>query len=176
MTEGSSIQASGQITAGDLYRFSLYVFTRRLWWVLLTVAAAFIYFVTSFWSRWAQWEWNAPNIAGPLFVFVLMPWGFVVSPYFAAKKQLRTNPHLSGTVAYTFSDQGLATRGPHTQAQTDWNGIVKVRETSKLFLIFPQNAVALVVPKRFFASTTDESQARSILRSHVKDTKLRGAA
>jgi hypothetical protein len=31
------------------------------------------------------------------------------------------------------------------------------------------------VPKRFFASPGDESQAREILRSHVKDAKLRKA-
>ena len=175
MTSGSSIQARGTFAAGDLYRFTLYVITRRLWWMSLVFGLSFISLATSYWFKMAEWEWTLPNVLGPFFLFVLMPYAFFVAPYFSAKKQMKTNPHLSAPSTFTFSDQGLGSVGPHSEAQTDWNGFVTARETSKLFLIYPQSGVARIVPKRFFASPGDESQAREILRSHVKDAKLRKA-
>jgi hypothetical protein len=175
MTNGPSIQARGTLAPGDLYRFSVYSITVRLWWMSLIFGICFIYWATSYWFKLSEWEWNLPNVFGPLFLFVFMPYAFFVAPYFSAKKQVKKNPHFSGIATYTFSDRGLEMAGPHSQSQVDWSGIVRVRETSSLLLIYPQNAVAYVVPKRFFAGPGEVSQAREILRSYVKDARLKKA-
>jgi hypothetical protein len=175
MTDTSPVQVRGQLTVGDLYRFSVYTLLRHFWWFSIIIVVVLFVFATELLTKFASWEWTPQSIGSLAFFLVLMPYIFFVAPYFSAKKQLRTNPHLGGPTTVTFSNTGLDTIGPHSEAHLDWAGVLKARETSTLFLIYPQRAVTQVLPKRLFTSVEDESRVREMLRSHVKDAKLKKA-
>jgi hypothetical protein len=175
MTDTSSVQVRGQLTVADLYRFSVYALVSRFWFFLGIIVSVVLIMTTELWTGRASWEWTTQTVASSVFFLVLMPYIFFVAPYFSAKKQLEKNPHLSGPTTVTFSDVGLHMIGPHSESRLDWSGIVKVRETSTLFLIYPQQALTQIMPKRYFASVDDESRVREMLRSHVKDAKLKKA-
>jgi hypothetical protein len=175
MTDTSSVQVRGQLTVADLYRFSVYALVSRFWFFLGIIVSVVLIMTTELWTGRASWEWTTQTVASSVFFLVLMPYIFFVAPYFSAKKQLRTNPHLGGPTTVTISNTGLDTIGPHSEAHLDWAGVVKARETKTLFLIYPQRAVTQVLPKRLFLSAEDESRVREILRSHVKDAKLKKA-
>jgi hypothetical protein len=175
MTDASSVQVRGELTVGDLYRFTVHALVSRFWFFLGIIVFVVLIMTTELWTGHASWEWTTQSVASSVFLFLLMPYIFFVAPYFSAKKQLRKNPHLSGPATVTFSDAGLDMIGPHSESHLDWSGVVKVRETSTLFLIYPQQALTQILPKRCFASVEDESRVREMLRSHVKDTKLQKA-
>src|SRR5882762_719276 len=46
------------------------------------------------------WEWTPNLLLGIAFPFVFTPYAFFISPYLGAKKLLRTNPNLQGTLTY----------------------------------------------------------------------------
>jgi hypothetical protein len=172
MADTSSVQARGQLTVGDLYRFTVYALVSRLWLFLGIIAFVVFIFSADLWTEYASWKWTPQSVGGVAVFFVMMPYIFFVAPYFSAKKQLQKNPQLAGPTTVTFSDAGLDMIAPHSESHLDWSGIVKVRETSTLFLIYPQQAIAQILPKRCFTSIEDEGRVRQMLRSHVKDAKL----
>ncbi len=168
----SAIKASGQLTVGDLYRFSLHTLFRRFRWFLGIVAAGALFFVTSLLGRTFHWEWTWSNIVGPLILFVLVPYAFLIAPYFAARKQL-ANPNVGGPKTYVFSEAGIELSGPTVQAHLEWSSVVEVRETSRQMLLYPQQSMAFVLPKRFFESEADMAALRALISAKVKHAKLR---
>jgi hypothetical protein len=173
MTAQVGVSASGQLTAGDIYCFSLTTLFRRFWWFLLIMVVVAVFFVTSLSSGTAHWEWTWGNVWGPLFPFVFVPYAFFLAPYLAARKQVKINPNLSGPITYVFSDEGIQIKGPNSVARLDWRAIVEVRETSEQFLLYPQQAIAQVIPKRFLPTPQYQSALRSLFRAHVAKLKLR---
>lgn len=153
----------------------VYALVSRFWLFFGIIVFVVLIMTTELWTGHTSWEWTPQSTAGLAFFLVLMPYIFFVAPYFSAKKQLKKNPHLAGPATVTFSDAGLDMIGPHSESHLDWSGIVKVRETKTLFLIYPQQAIAQILPKRRFANLEDESRVREMLRSHVKDAKLKKA-
>jgi hypothetical protein len=173
MSNDLNVVASGQLTPGDMYRFYLTALARRFRWFLVIMAVVGSWFVVSLSTGSAHWEWTWPNVIGPMFPFVLVPYAFFVAPYFTARKQVRTNPNLNGPLSYGFSDTGIEFSGPNTRAHLDWKAIIEVRETSAQFLFYPQQAVAHVIPKRFLASSDDQAALRTLSRARVQKVKLR---
>jgi len=173
MTNSSTVIATGQLTASDIYRFYLTALLKRFWWFLGIMALTGSWFVLSVSRGTLHWEWTVQNVVGPSFVFLLVPYAFVVAPYFAAKKQVRTNPNLNGPMSYSFSDTGIEFSGPNAQAHLEWKAITRVQETSTQFLFYPQQTVAHVVPKRFLAHPEDQSALRALVRAHAGNSQLR---
>ncbi len=137
------------------------------------MAVIAVYFIASLLAGNMHWEWSWGSVIGPMFPFVFVPYAFFLAPYLAARKQLRTNPNLSGPMNYVFSDEGIEITGPNSRAHLDWGAIVEVREASNQFLFFPQQSVAHVIPKRFLPGPDDESALRALARAHSPKFKLR---
>ena len=174
MTDNCNVLATGQLTPGDLYRYYLSALLKRFWWFLVLMAVVGTWFIVSLSTGTIHWEWKVSNLAGPLFVFAFMPYAFFIAPYFTAKKQVRTNPNLNGPVRYQFSESGIELSGPNVQANLNWKAIVNARETASQILLYPQQTVAHVIPKRFLAGPDDLSALRSLIRVHVPKARLLG--
>jgi hypothetical protein len=173
MAEPAAFSVQVKLETMDMYRFSLTTVFRRFRWFMVLMLVVAMGLIVSLTSQYSHWEWNWQNILGPLFVFVFMPYAFFVAPYFSSRKYLRKNPNLSGPFTYTFSEGGIDVSGPNSQGHLNWQGVMEVRETSAQFLLYPQTAMAHVIPKRFLAAPDQQSALRALVRSHVRKCKLR---
>lgn len=173
MTENSTITASGQLSVGDLYRYSLATLWRRFWFFLIIMAVCGAYVPYSMIVARHDWSWSPNLLLGLAFPFVVTPYAFFLSPYLGVKKLLKSNPNLQGTLQYVFSDEGIEASGPHSHGHLDWSAITEARESSSQFLLYPNRSIAHVVPKRFFASADEASVLRGVLKKHVPKVRLR---
>ena len=155
-----------------MYRFSLMTLFRRFRW-FVGIAVLGVSLVVFANVRAGQWDWSWQNLLGPVFL-IFIPYAFLISPYFAARKYLRRNPNIAGPFTYTFSEGGIDVSGPNSQGHLNWQGVMEVRETSLQFLFYPQTAIAHIIPKRFLSNTDLQAALRALVRTHVKNVKLRG--
>jgi len=172
MSNQTAISVQVELTPADIYRFSRMALFRRFRWFLMIVVPAVI-LVICLNVLAGQWDWSWQNLLGPVFLFVFVPYGFLVSPYFAARKYLRKNPNVVGPMSYVFSESGIDVSGPHAQGHVNWEGIVQVQETAAQFLFYPQTAIAHVIPKRFLSDPEQQAGLRVLARTHVKKATLR---
>jgi hypothetical protein len=173
MADQATVSVEVQLTPTDIYRLSLITLFQRFRW-FLAIAVLGILLVIFANVKAGQWDWNWQNLLGPFFLLVFIPYGFFIAPYFAARKYLRKNPNVAGPLSYTFSDRGIEVLGPHSQGRLDWEAILRAQETRSLFLLYPQTAIAHVIPKRFLANTDQQTSLRALVRAHVKNAKLLG--
>lgn len=173
MPDLPSITATGQLTAHDLYRYSLTVLFRRFWWFAGIMIFVGAWLIVSFFTGSFRWQWSFPEMIGPLFPLVIFPYAFFIAPYFAARKRVETDPNLRGPVGYNFANDGIEFTGPNVQAHLKWTAIIEARETSAQFLLYPQASIAHVIPRRFLATNGDELALRALIRAHVAKAKLR---
>jgi hypothetical protein len=172
MTTTETVTASGQLSIGDIYRFSLYALWKRFWFFLVIMAICAAYVPSSIFLAQQHWEWTLSSSLGLAFPFVLTPYAFFISPYLGAKKILKTNPNVQGTLSYVFSDAGIEVTGPHSRSNLDWAAIASATETSTQFLLYPQQAIAHVIPKRFVPSPDRQAALRNLLKAHVAKAHL----
>lgn len=161
---------SFQLSSADIYRCSVRAIARRFWWFLLLMGVAALSFVITFWTTHPPWTIQATLAS--LFLFVFLPYAFLLSPYLAARKLVRKNPELQGPSQYRFSDAGVEIHSPSTDGRMKWSGFVEIRETRQQFLFYPQKAVVHVLPKRSFASDSDIAAFRQLVRTCVPKAKL----
>ena len=173
MTASETVTASGQLSVGDIYRFSLYALWKRFWLFLVIMVICAVYVPYSIFLAQQHWEWTISSSLGLAFPFVLTPYAFFISPYRGAKKLIKANPNVQGVLTYVFSDAGIEITGPHSRSHLDWAAIASAAETSAQFLLYPQQAIAHVIPKRFVASTDGQQALRNLLKAYVAKARLR---
>jgi hypothetical protein len=173
MTDTKTITASGQLSVGDIYRFSLYALWKRFWFFLVIMAVCAAYVPYSIFVAQQHWEWTVSSLLGLAFPFVLTPYAFFISPYRGAKKLIKTNPNVQGVLSYVFSDAGIEITGPHSHSHLDWAAIASATETSGQFLLYPQQAIAHVIPKRFVTSQDGQQALRNLLKTYIAKAHLR---
>ena len=173
MSDPIVVKASGQLVAADLYRYSIVALLKRFRFFAIIMALVAVYaIVAPFLNNVAPFEWNAQSILGLAFPFVLAPYVFFLAPYLSAKKQVKTNPNLSGVISYSFTDSGFEMTGPHVQSQIAWKALLEVAETRTQFLLYSSKFVAHVIPKRFLAGPGNVAALRGILRANVPKASL----
>src|SRR5712692_2572218 len=173
MADQTALSVEVQLIPTDIYRFSLMTLFRRFRW-FLAIAVLAILPVIFLNVKAGQWDLDWQNLLGLFFLFVFMPYAFFVAPYFAARKYLRKNANVAGPLSYIFSDRGIDVSGPHSQGHLNWGAILRAQETRSQFLLYPQTAIAHVIPKRFLANADQQSSLRALVRAHVKNAKLLG--
>lgn len=90
----------------------------------------------------------------------------------ASKSLLESTPALKGPTHWLFSDGTIRVDFPTGNSHLEWAGIMRVRETATQFLLYPQNLMAFVIPKRFFSSREQVSRLREMIRRHVPTATL----
>lgn len=173
MADHAPISVGVRLTAGDMYRYSLTAIFRRFRWFVLLFVFLTVYLAFQFSREDFQWTWTFGNIFAPLFFFLIFPYAFFVAPYFSSKKYLEKNASLAGPNMYTFSSDGIDVSGPQSNSHLNWAAIIEARETSAQFLLYPQTAIAHVLPKRAFATAELLTAFRELVRSQVKNVRLK---
>ena len=173
MTDPSIFSVEVQLDAGDMYRYSMTAMFRRFRLFVVLFSFLAVYLAFQFSSKDFHWSWSWGNVFAPLFFFIFFPYAFFIAPYFSSKKYLELNPNLAGPHTYTFSPEGVDILGPQTKSHLSWAAILEVRETSAQFLLYSQTAIAHVIPKRVFSTPGQLSALRDLVRSQVKNAKLR---
>jgi hypothetical protein len=174
MTDQANLSVKVELNAGDMYRYSLTTILRRFRFFLLLFAFLTVYLVFQFSRQDFHWSFSFGNVFAPLFFFVVFPYAFFVAPYFSSKKYLENNPSLAGPNSYVFSSDGIDISGVQSNSHLNWAAIQEARETSAQFLLYPQTAVAHVIPKRFLNGSAGEAAMRTLIRANVTKFKLRG--
>ena len=89
-------------------------------------------------------------------------------PFVAARDFVRKNPDILGPSNQTIGPKGVFTENARGQATLAWNAYQRVRETSDLFLLYPQSNFAIIVPKRCFNSQDDVHRYREIIKRYCQ--------
>jgi hypothetical protein len=71
-----------------------------------------------------------------------------------------------------FTEEGVEITGPNSHTQVKWNAFIEARETSDQLLLYPQESMAHLIPKRFISSPADLSVLREVIRTHIAKSKL----
>jgi hypothetical protein len=170
MTTEKEISLSCQMTTQDLYLFSLATIRRKFWWFLLLMCFLALFFIYNVSSD--KITLNLQAVVAGLFVFVFVPYAFLLAPYISARKRISTDPRLQQPIKYTFTGDAIDIRASSGDAHLNWTAFAEVVETRRQFLLYPQRAVAYVLPKRCFADATDVHAFRQLLRSKAPKARL----
>lgn len=173
MAEHTTLSLEVQLNAADMYRYSVTTILRRFRWVVLLFSVLTAYLVLQILRGNFHWSWSFGSVFAPLFFFVVFPYAFFIAPYFSSKKYLQRNPNLAGPKTYRFSPDGIDVSGTETKSHLNWAGILEARETSAQFLLFPQTAIAFVIPKRVLSDAAQVAALRELIRGQVKKARLR---
>jgi hypothetical protein len=172
MTDQTIFSVEVQLNVGDMYRYSMTTLFRRFRWFMLLFAVLTVYLVFQFSREDFHWSWSWENLFGPLFFFILFPYAFFIAPYFSSKKYLQRNPSLVGPNTYTFSADGIDISAAQSKSHLNWGAILEARETSAQLLLYPQTAIAHVIPKRALSAPGQLSTLRDLVRTQVKNVRL----
>jgi len=89
-----------------------------------------------------------------------------------AKSLMANVPGLKGPTSWIFSESGIETDGPTSRAEIQWKSFTRVRETKRQFLLYPQDNLAYIVPKRCFQTEIEIGRLREMVRRCVPTAAL----
>jgi hypothetical protein len=179
MDQSGAVVVNVKLSARDIYRFQVSHMLSRFWLLLLipgimVFGVAFL-LVTAHVGSWASAEHAADaqrilvNLWPLLAVFGFI---FLVAPYFSALSVTK-NPNLAGGSRYAISTEGVVCDSPHGHADIKWPAFVKARELSWAFVLYPQNSVGHLLPKKQIEPPGTTAELREIIRKNVAKAKLR---
>jgi hypothetical protein len=96
----------------------------------------------------------------PLLVVLMNQW----SVYSSAKKSMAS---VKGKTLWIFSEDDFEVLTPVARNESDWESLEKIEEKSKAFLLYPQQNVFLLIPKRFFESEAQIQEFRELVREKL---------
>ncbi len=110
---------------------------------------------------------------GTPFLLMLVFWTFIVTtPYWGAKRQMKTTIGLAAPITWIFSSQGIHRTGLHFSSEITYEGLWAVRETKSLFLLYLGASSALVLPKRFFKDTAQQKDWRILIEQRISPKRI----
>jgi hypothetical protein len=92
---------------------------------------------------------------------------FVAAFPILLRRQFRCNKKLILPFQVTPTSEGIEMTAEYGNSLTRWNAFVKSAENKDFFLLYPQPALFLVFPKRFFSSEQLEEFGR-LMRANVE--------
>ena len=179
MTDLNNLRIVVTLTRQDLYRANVSVawkkrsWTRRLLSTLAFVAAAsFLFFLTmSHADPPIDWLTALLMGSGLALGLQLLFWPLTLVAvhglaYYGAGNLARSKPSSLQPVTYEFSPDGIFHIGSTGTGRANWTAYLRIRETSDQFLLYIQNQLANVLPKRAFQSEAEMHQFRQLVREH----------
>ena len=113
-----------------------------------------------------------PAVCAVFLFFLVVPYGFFLSPYIEARKHLRNDPRLQRPTIYTFSPEGITVQSDFRESTVGWATLAEVLETKRHFFLYPRMEATLVLPKRCFVGAWNIKAFRDLLREMVPEAKL----
>jgi len=166
----SSVAFRVQMSPNDLYRASIGVWVRKLWYFYpmfgcLALLALLALFSDANAQRKQQFRDDLIPLgyyfAGfyALFVFIL--------PYFSPRSNFKSHKNLHGVIHYTFSKAAIEIETQTSSSRTDWTNVYKAIETKSFFFIYLSKQLRWVIPKRAIPDAAALDSLRQLLRTCV---------
>ena len=180
MSFGKTIELDVDMTSGDLYKGTLAASIHMLrhliravcivvaLWALCFVAGSLRNALSGEADALAQWLF--PLVVGSVpTALILIP----AVPFIRVKRMLRTEG-MDGKRHYVFSEDGIQIESQIANGFAKWAAYVRATETRKYFLLFAAPGFANILPKRCFLNESAIADFRSLVRTHISKTRLRG--
>src|ERR1700693_59789 len=182
MADQRSLEVLVQLNQDDIYRGNVDISLARLTpyrWLTFGASSTILGAMFSFLIFSHVNDFAAPSSAvlfGGLFGLMIGPAVLIgvihVNSRKAAKSLLLNAARLKGPTRWVFSENEIETDGPTSHAEIRWNASTRVRETRLQFLLFPQDHIAYIIPKRCFQTETEIGRLREIFRRCVPTATL----
>ncbi|MGP0070358.1 MAG: YcxB family protein [Bryobacteraceae bacterium] len=165
----SLIEVSGKLVYRDLLKFQYAQCYRRTWWIvvlMMLVSLAGVLLAAVLALLTSDLEFARRN--GTPFLLLLLFWAVIVTtPYWAARRQMKTNIFAFAPIKCIFSSRGIHRTGTHFSSEISYEALWAVRETKRLFLLYLSAAAAIVVPKRFFKDAVQQHDWRILVEQRI---------
>ncbi len=152
----------------DYWRATTWLTARRLALVLVVWGLVFVA-----WLAMLLFVERGPltrnQIVTTLLALLMWPTLLALFTWMTAQRHWNTSPSLREPVRYMFTAAGLAAEGRSFTARHEWEGLQRVLETHRDFLVFVGPNAATVIPKRCFAGPQQVEVLRSLLRTHMPE-------
>jgi c-di-AMP phosphodiesterase-like protein len=151
-----------KLNIDDYIKVNYHLFYRRwpakfmLW---LGIFMLLMFSVSLFSNEFSSSSWIA--LLFPLFMIAGLP----ITVYFAAKRNYKTNARISETIKYEFDKEYIEVIGESFNSKQTWNKIYSVTENKDWVLIWQNQQVANVIPKRDFKNNELQGLAE-IVKTH----------
>jgi hypothetical protein len=105
-------------------------------------------------------------------MFILVVCSPLLTAWFAVRRASK-QPQLTSPVTYEFDDEKLYISNPKAEAKYDWSVFGKALEDDRYyFLTYVTNKnVFQYIPKKAFASSSQEAEVRSVIVSRIGQIK-----
>jgi hypothetical protein len=170
----SLVELSGTLGFSDLLKFQYSQCYRRTWWIVLLMTlvslvgvllAAVVALLTS--------DLELARHNGTPFLLLLIFWIFILAtPFWAAKRLMKTSIPLSAPITSIFSSRGIHQTGMHFSSDISYETLWAVRETKSLFLLYLSAGSALVLPKRFFKDAVQQNDWRILMEQRISPKRI----
>ncbi|WP_066829645.1 YcxB family protein [Rufibacter ruber] len=145
----NAITIIAQLTSKDLMDFNRHANFNLLFLILFPVVGSFLVLSVPL-------QYLSPSTADLPFPFVQLFVGLAMVGLpallrYNIKRNFRKNNTLQAPITYTFTDTGMSAVGETFTTNIAWEKIYKLTENNKLIVIWQNNQIANILPKRFFS-------------------------
>ena len=106
---------------------------------------------------------------------IFMTWGLLfvvlfelVIPYVIVPNLYNKARLIKGDIRVVLDDEKMTVQGTDSQSTTAWKGFLKWKETKDILLFYPENNLAVVIPKRYL-SLAQLEELRDFLVAHFSE-------
>ena len=89
--------------------------------------------------------------------------GLYIKKFWWVNRQMKSKV-ANKEVVIKLTEEGIESSGPYSEAKMSWNGIERIVESDKGFLIWPQKGIHIYLPK-----STVDSKSIEILRKKIAE-------
>ena len=174
MQSNETLEFTGQYTRNDILRFQYFHTWRRIWWIVAPfVVIVLIIVVVSGVVSIVFHSIEVARAAVP-FVLITLMWLAIIGlmPYLAARRQFRTMVALGEPVEFGFSSGGVHMVTGYSSGDVSWKAFWKIREAKTFFALYFGGGTAWILPKRFFASPSQQDQWRELVEARIQPKKI----
>ena len=181
MSDDQSLKVVFALTQRDIYKANVAIARRkrplkRRWLSVLITWVAWTY-ILHLTMKLANPDpsWGLAVAAGAflalffdsLFPFLMFPFIHGLA-YYGARELVRTKPIVLEPVTYEFVPNGGSYVGPAGSSVFEWKAYLRVQETREQFLLYHQNRIASIIPKKSFKSGEDIQRFRQLIRDNFR--------
>lgn len=161
------IEIQTQVKISDLYEVYFRWALSKMWYGRMALAVALI-ILLGLWE--GSVEFVRPLLEPPLLYVIVcvLLYSILLKPYLISRALIETSNGGRRTVSYVFSENGVDIRRESYEGRYDWAAIRRAKQTPHLVVLYTDSNLAIILPKRCFASPQQLKELRAILTEKVK--------
>ena len=165
-----SIFITNHITFNDFLKHSFILLLKSKWLFLVILACLYAYI------GYVVMAGNTGGNGLSTFYLIITLVIFVVIPavmYFELKKYYTTNKSIKENILYTFTNEGIETKGETFSSKLAWKTLYKIEEMNDMLLLYTDKYIAIRIYKKNFKSVEDMQELRNMIKSQPTKQKLK---